>query len=74
MIFNLLPIPPLDGSKVLYSFLDPRMAAQVRPFLDQYGIILLLIAALFPIFGGNTLLGEVYQLIVSPATTLLLGL
>jgi len=74
MIFNLLPIPPLDGSKVLYSFLDPRTAAQVRPVLDQYGIILLLFAALFPIFGGNTLLGAVYDAFVFPATNLLLGL
>ena len=26
MVFNLIPIPPLDGSKVLFAFLDPRTA------------------------------------------------
>ena len=31
MVFNLLPIPPLDGSKVLFAFLDPRTSWQVRP-------------------------------------------
>ena len=42
MIFNLIPIPPLDGSKVLFAFLDRRTASwQVRPFLEQYGFIIL---------------------------------
>ena len=33
MVFNLIPIPPLDGSKVLYAFLDPRtrLPGPVRP-------------------------------------------
>ena len=29
MIFNLLPIPPLDGSKVLFAFLPPRLVLAV---------------------------------------------
>ena len=37
-IFNLIPIPPLDGSTLLYRFLPPRQAWQIRPFLTQYGI------------------------------------
>src|SRR5688572_22527127 len=37
MIFNLIPIPPLDGSKVLFAFLDRRTEYQIRPFLEQYG-------------------------------------
>lgn len=74
MVFNLLPIPPLDGSKVLYAFLDPQTAWRVRPVLEQYGTIILLVAILFPIFGGNTLLGVVYDSVLAPLFTLLTGL
>lgn len=42
MVFNLLPIPPLDGSKILYAVL-PSSAHQVRGFLDRYGFVILLI-------------------------------
>jgi len=41
-IFNLLPIPPLDGSTVLYRFLSPQQVWQIRPLLAQYGIFILL--------------------------------
>jgi Zn-dependent protease len=74
MLFNLLPIPPLDGSKVLYAFLDPATAWRVRPVLEQYGTLILLVAILFPIFGGNTLLGVVYDSILAPLFTLLTGI
>ena len=36
-VFNLIPIPPLDGSAVLFRFLSPMTAYQVRPMLAQYG-------------------------------------
>jgi Zn-dependent protease len=41
--FNLIPIPPLDGSALLFRILTPRQAWQVRPFLAQYGFIILLV-------------------------------
>jgi Zn-dependent protease len=41
-IFNLLPIPPLDGSTLLFRFLSPRQVWQIRPFLAQYGLFILL--------------------------------
>jgi Zn-dependent protease len=40
-VFNLLPIPPLDGSRLLSIFLPPSRQNIVY-FLDQYGIFLLL--------------------------------
>jgi Zn-dependent protease len=40
MIFNLLPVPPLDGSNVLYHFLPPAAGAQLRA-LRPYGFIIL---------------------------------
>jgi Zn-dependent protease len=41
-IFNLIPIPPLDGSALLYRFLSPRRAWQLRPILAQYGLFILI--------------------------------
>lgn len=45
-IFNLIPIPPLDGSKVLFAFL-PARAHELEAFFERYGIILLLIFIFF---------------------------
>jgi Zn-dependent protease len=49
-IFNLIPIPPLDGYRVLLGLIDPRTAWQIRPVLEQYGFIILLVF-LFTIGG-----------------------
>jgi len=47
-IFNLVPIPPLDGSKILFAFLPARfLKAQI--FLEQYGFIFLLLFIFFVI-------------------------
>jgi Zn-dependent protease len=72
-VFNLLPIPPLDGSKVLYAFLDPRTSYQVRSFMSQYGLFILLGAMFLPIFGGNTLIGVVFDGVLQPLLRLLVG-
>jgi Zn-dependent protease len=74
MVFNLIPIPPLDGSKVLFAFLDPRTAWQVRPILEQYGLVILLGALLLPIFGGRTLADLIFGSFLNPLTHLLTGL
>jgi Zn-dependent protease len=73
MVFNLIPVPPLDGSAVLFAFLPPQTAWQLRPLLAQYGI-LILILLIFPIFGGNSLLSVVITAIVDPLQRLLTGL
>jgi Zn-dependent protease len=47
-VFNLMPIPPLDGSKVVARFLPPR-AREVYRSMDAYGaLFMLLIFFLFP--------------------------
>jgi len=45
-IFNLVPIPPLDGSHILFDFL-PRSFSRVKQFLSQYGIFVLLFFMFF---------------------------
>lgn len=39
--FNLIPIPPLDGSHILYHFLPPHLARRYRE-LARYGFLILL--------------------------------
>lgn len=48
-IFNLIPIPPLDGSKVLFALLPHRWRG-VEALLEQYGFMLLLLFIFF--FSG----------------------
>ena len=53
-IFNALPIPPLDGSKIVASFLNEKMRDKIF-FFDRYGIIVLLV---FSYLGFLTILIE----------------
>jgi Zn-dependent protease len=50
-VFNMLPIPPLDGSRVLAAFM-PREMAEAWGRLDQYGFMILFGLLLFfrPLF------------------------
>ena len=73
MVFNLIPIPPLDGSKVLYAFLDPRTGWQVRATLEQYGLLILLGAMFLPIFGGSTLIGVIFREVFAPLIRFVIG-
>ena len=45
-LFNLVPIPPLDGSKLLFSVL-PARAQLIRYSLERYGIFLVLFFVVF---------------------------
>ena len=58
-VFNLVPLPPLDGSRLLTIFLPPSRQ-NIIYFLDRYGFIILL-ALVF--FGGFTLLEPVIVLV-----------
>ena len=42
-IFNIIPVPPLDGSKVLYSFVSDRAYAKLM-YYERYGMIVLVVA------------------------------
>lgn len=51
-IFNLLPVPPLDGSKVIAPFLPYSWQSKLQD-LEQYGLILVL---LFVFFGFSLII------------------
>ena len=45
-IFNLVPIPPLDGSHILFTFLGEKFS-NIRIFLQQYGLFILIFFIFF---------------------------
>ena len=50
-LFNIIPIPPLDGSKVLYSFISDRAYMQLMRY-ERYGMIALLALIVLSDFSG----------------------
>jgi len=63
MLFNLIPVPPLDGSKILYIFLEHR--PDVIEFLERYGFVILIALMII----GQGILS---QLVFGPALQLTL--
>lgn len=61
MVFNLIPIPPLDGSHVLFDFLDPRTSHEIQGPLNQYGLFLLVLV----IFLGGNVIFDIMRPIVN---------
>jgi len=62
-IFNLIPIPPLDGSKILFTFL-PDSLENLRIFLEQYGMFILLFFIFFAFQWILPIVYYLYQFIV----------
>jgi Zn-dependent protease len=66
-IFNLIPIPPLDGYNVALAFLPPRQAMTVQHYAP-YGIIVLLLLIFLP----GSPLGALLRM-ASPIARVLVG-
>ncbi|MGH2778645.1 MAG: site-2 protease family protein [Actinomycetota bacterium] len=58
-VFNLIPLPPLDGSRLLTIFLPPKRQ-NIIFFLDRYGFIILLGLL---IFGGFTFISPIIEVV-----------
>lgn len=69
-VFNLLPIPPLDGSKILFGLLPHNLAQGYEEATSQMGILLLLLF-LVP-FGGQSLAGMIILPLINKILSLLL--
>ncbi len=63
-IFNLIPVPPLDGSKILYRFLSYRIVYKIQPYEKyiQLGLIVLLLFS-DSLFGQSFLAVPAYWVI-----------
>jgi len=66
MVFNLIPIPPLDGSKILGMFLPNRTYYNILQY-EQYAIILIMALSFmgaFDVVIGNSVL-HLYEWIIN---------
>lgn len=63
-VFNLLPIPPLDGSHILFTFLPYSSQQKLKIVLSQYGIFILLFIIFFFFRWVIYLVNLIFQLIV----------
>lgn len=63
MFFNLIPIPPLDGSKVLYLILHHYHRSDIVEFLERYSFYIIIVLLLF---GA----GLVSRFVIGPALAL----
>lgn len=62
-MFNLLPIHPLDGSKIVAGLLPFKESREYENFMNRYGVMLLMFS-IFPVIGGVSLVSYVlYPLI-----------
>lgn len=69
-VFNLLPIPPLDGSKILGGLLSDQKSIQWEIFARQNSTILLMVFVL-PLFAGRSLASTIISPIINIITNLL---
>lgn len=59
-VFNLIPVPPLDGSKVLFALL-PQHRQDIRIFLERWGFMILVFFLIF--FANDVIAPIVYGLL-----------
>jgi len=62
-VFNLLPIPPLDGSHLLFTFL-PYSLQNIKIFLSQFGLFILLFIIFFLFRWLILIINWIFTLIV----------
>jgi Zn-dependent protease len=69
-VFNLLPIPPLDGGRVLAGLLPPRLSARLEK-IEPVGLFIVLGLTAFGMFGwlfdpAFHVMGRVIQAVMGP--------
>ena len=64
-IFNLLPVPPLDGWKVLGGLVSPQMSWQMRNLERQYAQVIPLIFLAFIVLAGGKIIGPIADSVLS---------
>lgn len=70
MFFNLIPVHPLDGSKILSGLLPVDLSVRYDRFVGMYGPLILILLC----FSGSGVLGTIIAPAVQTSLALLLGL
>jgi Zn-dependent protease len=60
-VFNLIPVPPLDGSQLLGTLLDSPKHRDIRLFLETKGPTILFIIIMLDFFSPTPVLGRVFS-------------
>jgi Zn-dependent protease len=66
MVFNLIPIPPLDGSKLLFAII-PDSRDDIRQMLSNYGPFILLFLVIFDAALPVSIFGTLFEFVLSGA-------
>lgn len=69
-IFNLVPVYPLDGSKIAQAILPKEIALEYELFMSRYGNLVLL-ALILPLFGSRSAISQLISPIIEFVVTLL---
>lgn len=70
-IFNLVPVYPLDGSKIVLAFLPRQVALEYDEFMHHYGLYVLIIL-IFPWTGGSPV-SQLISPVIATLAQMLLG-
>lgn len=71
-IFNLIPVYPLDGSKILVALLPRRSAYEYDEIMHKYGMFILLLL-IFPWANGGSPVSQIISPIINVVVTVLSG-
>ena len=62
-VFNMLPIPPLDGSRILYAF-APEFVQKFMEQMERYGIyVVMVLVLIFGSFLSTIMSGAIYAIL-----------
>jgi len=65
LLFNLLPFPPLDGSKILFAFLSGSKYYSFRQLLETQGPFFLMLLLIFDNFLNINIFGSIFSVVIN---------
>lgn len=69
-VFNLIPIPPLDGSKILFAILPNKLVYKIYQYERYFSTVLILLVALGALTGPLNFLNTILTQIIIQVTSL----
>lgn len=72
--FNFIPLPPLGGWDIFRPLLPNQWVQKIDPFLEEYGLLTLIIVVFFVPFLTGGRFNPLFQLVINPIVTALFQL